>query len=362
MFAVFHTFVVGSAVFMSLRLSSRWKRMERMDVVKYLDSKDKYRKLLDRKEKHKSPVWRYIGWWLPRPDRAFRYNKIHEIMAFHDIRFQFIYYRNLKPDFRFSKFLRKIKSATFIELVEIHPLNWIILLAIVLLDIFRLHKEWEPHMFEPFFLMGHSILNIVVVSVLAIKIRRVYWKLTKNPATYYNTVDRRAFEEELAILQEEAMITRHSKSRGDSVDDGPSSRRSRTHNRSDRSRHSMADDGNDSDAHHDPVYAHMAYVPHKNEHGTLTPSRHSLDVRKAQPRAERGPAKLDSFLKPKKYDPRAISEGQEAISDNAAAVSGAMDRGGRVDVSGILLGKAKLKHDPKISAPRLSVDLTTRLP
>lgn len=369
LFAVFHTFVVGSTVLMSLRLSARWKRMERMDLVKYLDHKDKYRKLVERREKHKSAIWRFFGWWLPRPARAFQYRKVHEIMAFHDIRYQFIYYRNLQPDFRFSKFLRKIKSATFIELVEIHPLNWIIMLAIVLLDVLRLKAGWASSIFEPIFLMCHAVFNIVVVSVLAGKIRRVYWKLTKNPATYYDTVDRRAFEEELAILQEEAVLTRNSRSGDSEYDDGPSSRFSRTHKRSDRSRHSSVDKAHDNDdAHHDPVYAHMAYVPHKLGHDTPSSSRHSLDVKKSRVRPERGPAKLESFLKPKKYDPRApirddsVAENQSVIAENAAAIHGALDRAGRADISGILLEKAKLKLDPKLSTPRVSVDLTADLP
>lgn len=111
----------------------------------------------------------------------------------------------MKADFKFSKFLRKIKFATFIELVEIHAVNWVILLALILLDILRIgigsHQD-----FEPYFLMAHSVFNILLVSILARKIKKIYWQMTKNPATYYDTIDPIAFKTELAIAEEEARI------------------------------------------------------------------------------------------------------------------------------------------------------------
>ena len=92
--------------------------MERMDLVKYLQVKEDYRKITDKRKKKKNILWNTVGWWISKPSNLLKYGKLHEIMTFHDIRYQFIHYRSLKPDFRFSKFLRKIKFATFVELVR----------------------------------------------------------------------------------------------------------------------------------------------------------------------------------------------------------------------------------------------------
>lgn len=364
LFAVFHTFVVGCAVHMSLSLSKRWKRMERMDLIKYLEHKDKYRKLTHRIEKYSSIFWRRLGWWLSRPSRLLKYSKVHETMAFHDIRYQFIYYRNLQPDFRFSKFLRKIKSATFIELVEIHPLNWICMLIIVVLDILRIKAGWISSFFEPIFLIAHSVFNIIVVSVLGIKIRQVYWKLTKNPATYYDTIDRAKFEQELAIAQEEARLAQISGSTA--TKDSSSEPSSRYIKRTERSRRqSSSNHGRAAgEAHHEPIYAHMTYVPdhghyHGNDHEPSS-GRYSLDLSKAFMR-EQGPAQLDSFFKPAKYNPKAtlsadsVSGGQHIISRNAAVVSNVKLRSD----ANALLEQARRKQN---TASRISVDLNANLP
>lgn len=332
LFAVFHTFVVMCTVFMSLRLSARWKRLERMDLVKYLEKKDRYRKLRERLNRHKSIVWRYFRWWFPKGSRLFTYWKLHEIMAFHDIRFQFIYYRNLPHDFCFSSFLRKVKSATFIELVEPHWSHYLFFLAVVLADILRrqviisTEQKFLDTKFEAAFLIADDVLNILLVSLLAAKIRHVYWKMTRNPATYYNDVNKQEIEEELLIAEEEERIekeqqpssrnsnrptvavprvaspqgeseplSREDVYRGSSVD-RPRERNTRTstefrEGRSSRPRSARAS----LELKSSPLYTNLAYKPHLSlpSSGTATPStkgddgeldledvvaRHSLDL------------------------------------------------------------------------------------
>lgn len=374
LFAVFHSFVVMCSVFMSLRLSARWKTLERMELIKYLEKKEKYRKLIDRLESRSNFTWRYFTWWFPKISRPLRYSKLHEIMAFHDIRFQFIYYRNLPSDFRFSSFLRKIKSHTFIELVEIHWSHFLFFLGFVLLDIARVESGAKfGKFFEPAFLIAESVLNIFLVSVLAGKIRKIYWQMTRNPATYYDQVDRREFEQELIIAQEEAKIEMESlppsrrMSRAAREDGSPDKEDETAFRKSvDMDRPRMSTDqkrtrrGGDAHGHgaapahgkHQPVYANLAYVPPKSipSSGTHTPSvhgnddnleledvvaRHSLDMQKDKdgtldlshiatrtPMDSNRPSARSSFDKPRKYEPALTNaDGSIAMDAVAAAAS-----------------------------------------
>lgn len=369
LFAVFHAFVVTVTVLMSLQLSARWKRLERMDLVKYLDYKDSYRKLNDRLQKHQSPLWQKLGWWIPHPNRIFRYSKLHEIMAFHDLRYQFIYYRNLPHSFRFSKFLRKIKSATFIELVEINPVNWVIMLLIVLLDILRIKYGFFTPIFEPIFLMVHAVLNAAFASVLSAKIHSIYYKLTINPATYYDQVDRRAIEEEIAIAEEEARIRRISVGDSDSDTDEPmntnAKQHSRRHRRDEQSsltEQSSADTTpnhpNNESASHAPVYAHLAYIPPRkntNNGKASLSQRHSLDMSKAISNSGRQPNDLNQIMKPAKYEPAKVED--RAVEEITAYLPDAVSRGSRGE-------SASVRHKPSTSAgcSKVSVELAEHLP
>lgn len=194
--AIVHTLVVLSTVSTSLSLSRKWKWMEQMELVKYLELKEEYRKLKDRIVSHESWWWQYIGWWVSTPRRLFRYRKLHEVMAFHDIRFQFLYYRDLPEDFNFSAYLRKIKALTFIELVETHWTLWVIFLTIVFADLLR-RRFSEGRVVESWFAIGASGFLILCTVILAFKIRNVYWQLTRHPATYFNNITKDVLLQEL---------------------------------------------------------------------------------------------------------------------------------------------------------------------
>lgn len=203
LFAVFHSIIVSIAILISMHLSSRWKSMERMDLIKYLDNKEQYRRLTEKRDRRRNFIWRHFIWWLPDPRDKLEFGRLHEIMTFHDNRFQFISYRNLAPDFKFSKFLRKVKFVTFIELAEINPINWIILLCLVIADIVRAKIGSHPD-FEAFYLMAHSVFNVSLVFLLSRKIRSIHWKMTKNPAIYYDSIDPEYFRGELKNAEEES--------------------------------------------------------------------------------------------------------------------------------------------------------------
>lgn len=378
LFALFHSVTVSVTIFISLRLSNHWKKMEKMELVNYLEVKEKYKKLNERRNRKSNFVWKNCIWFLPKISKLFKWRKLHEIIIFHDVRWQFIYYRNLPPDFRFSKFLRKIKFATFIELVEIHPVNWIMLLTLVILDIIRGQAlQIQKTNFEPIFLIAQSAFNMLVVSVLASKVRRIYWKMTKNPATYYDTVDPVAFREELAIAEEEARIRRGHSGDTESKDTGEGPDTPFHHPGKDRlsmssgegngngqksvakRRHSRDVNAHDG-GHEAPLYTTMAYKPGPGEGGRHSTEmkighrtdrfgpelgdRHSLDMNKIRERASTGSIE---DIKPAKYTP--------GLEDEAAAA-----RVGRV--AGSLLEKARLEHEKTPGNTRMSLDMVAAIP
>lgn len=108
--AVFYIFVVFATSWASLSLSARWRKIESMEFVEYLAFKQEYTELKAEREQHHNYVWRWCLWWKGNPFKLERYHFLHERMAFHDSRFQFLYYRGLPEDFSFSAYLRKVKS------------------------------------------------------------------------------------------------------------------------------------------------------------------------------------------------------------------------------------------------------------
>lgn len=223
--AIFYTFVVLSTMFTSLRLSAQWKKMEQMDLVHYLNLKDKYSQMRTIVLRRHDAAWR-LFWWFPNIVQLLNYIHMHEVMAFHDIRFQFIYYRNLPEDFRFSSFLRKIKSITFIELVESHWSLYLIFLLIVLGDILRRnvisHSESAFDIVESVFIITSAVILAICAQVLAVKVRRVYWQLTKHPRTYYEGVEADAVAEELKKAAEVRLQTQREARRSRSSRDATS--------------------------------------------------------------------------------------------------------------------------------------------
>lgn len=217
--AIFYTIVVLSTMSASLRLSHRWKRMEQIDLVQYLHMKDQYTRLRLRVHKHRGTLWRVVRWWFPNFRDLWRYWQLHEIMAFHDIRFQFIYYRNLPEHFRFSSFLRRIKAVTFVHLVESHWSLWVIFLALVGADIIRRKSTDSPgsdgkvDKVESPLIIVAAILLMIFVQVLAVKIRKIYWELTKNPRIYYEHLQAEDVAQELDEVEKRRAAERQSRRR-----------------------------------------------------------------------------------------------------------------------------------------------------
>lgn len=108
--AVFYIIVVLATTWASLSLSARWQEIESMEFVTYLANKQEFTELKTERERHRNYLWRWVLWWKGNPWKLERFHYLHERMAFHDSRFQFLYYRALPEDFSFSAYLRKVKT------------------------------------------------------------------------------------------------------------------------------------------------------------------------------------------------------------------------------------------------------------
>lgn len=84
LFAIFRSLVVAFTIFISMRLTNHWKKLERMDLIKYLECKEKYRKIDERHDT--SSFFTFFLWSIRNPGRFFKYRKLHDVHALHDLR------------------------------------------------------------------------------------------------------------------------------------------------------------------------------------------------------------------------------------------------------------------------------------
>jgi len=183
--AIFYTAVVFVTAATSLSMSRHWKAIEAMDLLKYLMYKSKFAELKAMRTRHRGLVWRWLLWWRGDVRRLMRYHEAHTVLNFHDIRFQFLYYRDLPAEFNFSAYLRKIKSSIFIKLVEPHWTIWTVILTLLVVDLLR--RKYRPSAtLDRAVLIGSALFLWVMSEFLRLKISRVHWALFKHPATYYD--------------------------------------------------------------------------------------------------------------------------------------------------------------------------------
>jgi len=75
----------------------------------------------------------------------------------------------------------------FRNLVEVHWTIWVALLVFILADYVR-RKIWDSQTFDQALIISLSLAAMLGADALGIKISRVYWRLFKRPATYFNDV------------------------------------------------------------------------------------------------------------------------------------------------------------------------------
>lgn len=80
--------------------------------------------------------------------------------------------------------MRHIKSTLFVDLVEIKPSIWFFLLVVFAVDCIRRIFYTSPS-YDYFVIIVCTYVDLVAVFIIYIKIRRIYWELTKNPGTLH---------------------------------------------------------------------------------------------------------------------------------------------------------------------------------
>ncbi|GAB0493761.1 hypothetical protein MMPV_005046 [Pyropia vietnamensis] len=189
--AVFYTATLLGCSWASSVLSRRWQRLEALSLDTYLAYKEEYNALRSQRSRHANVLWRRVGAWASfNPVTLARFAALHEAMTFHDVRFQYIFYRDLPTHFAFGAFLNRVKGSLFTSLVEVPASSWAVLLPIILADMAR--REWAPgeggmSRVDRYMLLGLSAVTVIVVEWCRWKVGRVYWQLFRHPATYFNT-------------------------------------------------------------------------------------------------------------------------------------------------------------------------------
>ncbi len=263
--SVFNIMVVMFAVGLSLLLSNHWKKFERMKINEFKDHKKRYHELNRDRRKHDNKLWRAVGWCFLTPWRYFQFRYAHEVIVFHDLRWQFIHFRNLADTFKFASFLRRVKSLTFIDLVDSHPGIWITLLAFVGADLARgamINNKvvsWNPANFDSFALITLSGLCTIFVTILSGKIRKIYMTLTANPSNYYERIPLPAEDEETRAHAPNDIT--YDPSSEMNVTDLPAL---------------------SFPVVHQPIYSTMSYAPERQVIPSEVLARHSLDLEKAK--------------------------------------------------------------------------------
>ncbi|OSX75572.1 hypothetical protein BU14_0231s0025 [Porphyra umbilicalis] len=186
--AVFYTVTLLVTSYASVVLSRRWQRIEALPLDTYLAYKAEYGALRAVRDRHRSALWRKGLWSKGNLLALARWEHLHETLAFHDVRFQFLFYRDLPAHFPFAAFLNRVKTALFTSLVEVPATSWALILPIIVLDMAR--REWvvpqEGIIIDRYVLLGLAVLVTVLVDVLGWKIGRINWQLFRHPATYFN--------------------------------------------------------------------------------------------------------------------------------------------------------------------------------
>ncbi|KAA8495936.1 hypothetical protein FVE85_2091 [Porphyridium purpureum] len=193
MLAVFFSVSVITSAYMSLKLSSTWIKMEHIEYKEYEDMRVEYDLYDDKRKSKDSWLWRHFLWAEGKLSKIRRHRKLAEIMSFHDIRFQFIFFRKLPENFAFSRFLRKVKAHVFVEIVEIHWTHWLSCLVFVGFDSLR---RWlfdvgnvssnVQNWYDFWLRVCIDLAAISSITLLYLKIRKSFVLLISDPETYFD--------------------------------------------------------------------------------------------------------------------------------------------------------------------------------
>mmetsp|Transcript_56266 Transcript_56266/g.138185 ORF Transcript_56266/g.138185 Transcript_56266/m.138185 type:complete len:678 (+) Transcript_56266:1235-3268(+) len=182
--AILYATTVVFSNYTSVRLSRQWKSAEALSLEQYLAVKTRYRTVHDLWMDPKTmPLRRWAAYWENR--------KLHAIINFHDLRFQFIFYRGLPENFNFTAYLRNVKATVYTHLVDIHWTLWALALVFEAFDLARRHivdsvaPSLNPR-FDAGLICFFVVFDIAWATLLTRKIRVIHKTLAQNPATYYN--------------------------------------------------------------------------------------------------------------------------------------------------------------------------------
>lgn len=107
-------------------------------------------------------------------------------------------------------------TQVFRNLVEVHWTIWCALLVVILVDFVR-RLLYQSEVFDQVLIISIGVLCMVGADALRMKISRVYWRLFKRPATYFNDVSQ-ALTSGLPLDNDDAPMAKATRQRDRSDD------------------------------------------------------------------------------------------------------------------------------------------------
>ncbi|KAA0167467.1 hypothetical protein FNF31_00906 [Cafeteria roenbergensis] len=172
--AIVHAIVVVTLVFLSMRISKRWERIEAHDFRHWREAKEEKFALSARIASRPCLLRVFCG-----AADALQYSLLLELVRFHELKWRFLRNNHLPPHFHFTAYLRKAKQHIFRDLGSLPAGLWAALAAILLVDL--LVRSNSPVYSEGVSLVVAVPLACGVVLLgcvaLFIKVRAVYWAI-----------------------------------------------------------------------------------------------------------------------------------------------------------------------------------------
>ncbi|MES1913603.1 MAG: hypothetical protein MHM6MM_005785 [Cercozoa sp. M6MM] len=158
-------------MWVSVRISRDWDRLEAMEAQEYLDIQARRLRLRD-KLRRMSLMKRLFAVQTRRD-----YDKALQQWRYHDLRLHFIAANHLPPQFSFATYLRKCKQHVFIELIDLHWMGFVVLAMALLFELAVRNGSGtgEPHDIEwQLKMSGFACLITIVCVASYVKVSGIY--------------------------------------------------------------------------------------------------------------------------------------------------------------------------------------------
>jgi len=172
--AIVHALMVVVLVFLSMRISKRWERIEAYDFRHWREAKEAKLELSTRMSSRPCLARLLCGW-----SDSIEYSRLLELVRFHELKWRFLRNNHLPPHFHFTSYLRKAKQHVFRDLGSLPAGLWATLAAVLLLDLL-LRSASKGYGRGVSLVVAVPVVSAAVLAgcvALFLKVRAVYWAI-----------------------------------------------------------------------------------------------------------------------------------------------------------------------------------------